>query len=212
MASRRAPRYVDLRRPRRCFRSLLLPLLILSLSALSALSTAAASIPPCAPAGAPPEHAPIVVMAAPAPAPVSVPAPAPTVPAPHIGTSPVPRALVPFHEDSSLWPHPRASLDDRDDIVELDFADTSVLSDVDAFERRRLNGRNGAKHSKRDKAREREEIERSWDVPGKSITPNLDAGPSYAPAILGRPSPQPQAHQENPPLLTRANARIIDSN
>jgi hypothetical protein len=101
---------------------------------------------------------------------------------------------VPFHEDSSLWPYPRAPLDDRDDIVELDFADTSALSDVDAFERRRLNGRNGAKHSKKDKAREREEIERSWDVPGKSITPNLDAGPSYAPAILGRPSPQPQAH------------------
>ena len=60
--------------------------------------------------------------------------------------------------------------------------------------RQRLNGRNGAKHSKRDKAREREEIERSWDVPGKSATPNLDAGPSYAPTILGRPSPQPQAH------------------
>src|SRR5260221_13975911 len=165
-------------------------------SALSALPTAAvSSVPPCAPAAAPSEPAPIIVTAAPALAPISAPAPTPTVPAPRVGTSPAPRAPLPFHADSSLWPYPRAPLHDRDDIVELDFADTSALSDVDAFERRRLNGRNGAKHSKRDKAREREEIERSWDVPGQSITtPNLDAGPSYAPAILGRPSPQPQAH------------------
>jgi hypothetical protein len=63
-----------------------------------------------------------------------------------------------------LWPYPRAPLDDRDDIVELDFADTSALSDVDAFERRRQNGRN-AKLSKKDRAKEREEIERSWDTP-----------------------------------------------
>jgi hypothetical protein len=83
----------------------------------------------------------------------------------NLGTSPAPRALVPFHAESSLWPYPRAPLDDRDDIVELDFADTSALSDVDAFERRRQHGRN-AKHSKKDKAKEREEIERSWDTPG----------------------------------------------
>ncbi|KAH9974712.1 hypothetical protein BGW80DRAFT_153566 [Lactifluus volemus] len=51
------------------------------------------------------------------------------------GTSPAPRPLVPFHhEDATLWPYPRAPLDDRDDIVELDFADTSVLNEVDAFE------------------------------------------------------------------------------
>ena len=47
-----------------------------------------------------------------------------------------------------LWPYPRASLDDSDDIVEFDFADTSALSDIDAFERRRQNGKNGAKLSK----------------------------------------------------------------
>jgi len=134
------------------------------------------------------ESAPIVAAAVPAPA------SAPTVSAPRLGTSPAPRALVPLHEHSSPWPYPRAPLDDHDDIVELDFADTSALSDVDAFERRRLNSRNGAKHSKRDKAREREEAERSWGVPGKRITPNLDVRPSYAPAILGRPSPQPQAY------------------
>jgi len=32
------------------------------------------------------------------------------------------------------WPYLRAlPLDERDDVVELDFADTSALSDVDAF-------------------------------------------------------------------------------
>ena len=165
-------------------------------SAPSVLPTVAVSVPPCVPP--PSEPAPVVAAASPAPAPA---APAPAVPgprigtspAPRIGTSPAPRALVPFHAESTLWPYPRVPLDDRDDIVELDFADTSALSDVDAFERRRLNGRNGAKHSKKDRAREREEIERSWDVPGKSITPNLDPGSLHAPEIFGRPS-QSQAH------------------
>ena len=58
------------------------------------------------------------------------PPPAPTVPAPRLGTSPAPRALVHFHEGLSLWPYPRALLDS-----------------------------NSAKHSKRDKVREREETE-----------------------------------------------------
>ncbi|KAI0305213.1 Dcp1-like decapping family-domain-containing protein [Multifurca ochricompacta] len=107
----------------------------------------------------------------------------PIVSAPRVGVSPAPRALVPFHEESSLWPYPRAPLDDRDDIVELDFADTSALSDVDAFERRRQNGKNGAKFSKKDKAREREEIERSWDVPGDGQV--VQAGGQTA---LGKPS------------------------
>ncbi|KAI0291021.1 hypothetical protein BC826DRAFT_1106186 [Russula brevipes] len=110
------------------------------------------------------------------------------VPAPRIGTSPAPRPLVPFHAESSLWPYPRAPLDDRDDIVELDFADTSALSDVDAFERRRRqNGKNGAKQSKKD-------IERSWDVPG-DITPNVSAGSPRA--ILGRPSQAPTHNNNN---------------
>lgn len=93
-----------------------------------------------------------------------------------------------------MWPYPCAPLDGPDDIVELDFADTSALSDVDAFERRRPhNGRNGAKHLKRDRARERKEIERSWVVPWKSITLSVDSGLSHAAVILGRPS-QPPAH------------------
>jgi hypothetical protein len=123
---------------------------------------------------------------------------------------------VPFHhEDSALWPYPRAPLDDRDDIVELDFADTSALSDVDAFEQRRLNGRNGLKLSKKDREREREEIERSWDVPGGTPIINnagtrvaLRRPSSQAPAgsntVWGSPSPYPQtsALEANQPQTT----------
>ena len=47
-------------------------------------------------------------------------------------------------------------LDDRDDIVKLDFMDMSVLSNVDAFECQRQNSKNGTKLSKKDQVRERE--------------------------------------------------------
>ncbi|KAF9239261.1 hypothetical protein BU15DRAFT_88055 [Melanogaster broomeanus] len=48
-----------------------------------------------------------------------------------------PRPLVPFEADSELWPYPRAPLVETDsDIIELDFADTSALSDPDTFEKR----------------------------------------------------------------------------
>ncbi len=145
-------------------------------SAPSALPSAASSVPSVS---APSEPAPTVVM---------VDAPATAVPAPRVGTSPAPRALVPFHEESSLWPYPRAPLDDREDIVELDFADTSALSDVDAFERRRQNGRN-AKLSKKDRAREREEIERSWDVPAGNG--NAAAAATNVIVAAGSPGPHP---------------------
>jgi len=73
---------------------------------------------------------------------------------------------------------PARALDDRDDIVELDFADTSALSDV-------------AKLLKNDRAREREDIERSWDVPGEVTVNvvNVNAGSPHA--ALGKPSPVP---------------------
>ncbi|KAI9444146.1 Dcp1-like decapping family-domain-containing protein [Lactarius indigo] len=142
-------------------------------------------------------------------APDPPPAAAPS-PAPRTGSSLAQRQLVPFHEDSSLWPYPRAPLDDRDDIVELDFADTSALSDVDAFERQRQNGRNGAKqHSKRDRAREREEIERSWDVPGDAQRVNnasthpalarLSQAPPRSGASVSRATPPPKANHSAPP-------------
>jgi hypothetical protein len=136
--------------------------------------------------------------------------------APRTGAALAPRALVPFHAESTLWPYPRAPLDDRDDIVELDFADTSALSDVDAFERQRRNGKNGAKHSKRDRAREREEIERSWDVPGDAqrIIPNVNANagaaqpaqirllqtPSRTGPSVPRATPPPKANHSTPPI------------
>ena len=50
--------------------------------------------------------------------------------------------------------------------------------------------KNGAKLSKKDRARKREEIERSWDVPG-NVARNIDSG--LSPAILGRP-PQARVH------------------
>ncbi|KAH7919308.1 hypothetical protein BV22DRAFT_1199552 [Leucogyrophana mollusca] len=92
------------------------------------------------------------------------------------------RALVPFTADSELWPYPRAPLlesDDSSDVVELDFADTSALSDPEVFSererrargarenekkgRRQKNGKKGM--SREERERERDEIERSWDVP-----------------------------------------------
>jgi hypothetical protein len=54
--------------------------------------------------------------------------------------------------------HTHTPLDDRDDTVEVDFADTS---NVDASEHRRLEGMNGVKHSKGNSTREREGIGRS---------------------------------------------------
>lgn len=75
------------------------------------------------------------------------------------------RPLVPFETDSELWPYPRAPLVETDsDVIEIDFADMSALSDPDAFERHIAKGKK-AKRTKKDQQKEREEIEKSWDVP-----------------------------------------------
>ena len=152
---------------------------------LSSHHSAPAVLPPAA------TSAPQSVPPVPVPEDPSLPTPATVTvtDTPRTGAALAPRALVPFHADSTLWPYPRAPLDDRDDIVELDFADTSALSDVDAFERQRQNGKNGAKHSKRDRAKEREEIERSWDVPSdaqriNSTNANPSATAAAAPAQI----------------------------
>jgi hypothetical protein len=56
-------------------------------------------------------------------------------------------------------------------VIELDFADTSALSDPDAFARQeqraktRKSQKKGRKEREKDREREREEIEKSWDVP-----------------------------------------------
>lgn len=163
-------------------------------SAPSALPSAASSAPPVP---APSEPYPTVSV---------VDTPATVVPAPRIGTSPAPRALVPFHEESSLWPYPRAPLDDRDDIVELDFADTSALSDVDAFERRRQNGRN-ARLPKKDRAKEREEIERSWDTPvnGNSVSP------SNVVVAAGSPGPHPVWSRPSSSQALSAHSAVVSN-
>jgi len=125
--------------------------------------------------------------------------PASPTPAPCVGASPGPCALVHFHhKDLSLWPYPHARLDDsgRDDIVELDFADMSPLSDADAFEHRRQNGNSGPKVLKKVRAKGREEIERTWDVHGDIIA-NADASSpqtaleGHASGSAVSPSPQP---------------------
>ncbi|KIK97613.1 hypothetical protein PAXRUDRAFT_31697 [Paxillus rubicundulus Ve08.2h10] len=103
--------------------------------------------------------------------------------------APKPRPLVPFETDSDLWPYPRAPFVETDsDVLELDFADTSALSDPDAFEKRVAKGKNKQKRGKKDRQKEREEIERSWDVPAPLSVASLSvSSPAPAPA----PAPDP---------------------
>ena len=114
-----------------------------------------------------------------------------------------PRKLVPFEPDSDLWPYPRQPLDDRaldeDDVVELDFNDTSALSDINIFlSKPKTNanatngsGANGKKKKKEKNREEREQIEKSWDDPvkmGYAVGPNIPKEPPAKPI-----QPQPTA-------------------
>jgi len=114
-----------------------------------------------------------------------------------------PRKLVPFEPDSELWPYPRQPLDDRamddDDVVELDFNDTSALSDLNTFlPKPKANtnatngaGANGKKKKKEKNKEEREQIEKSWDDPvkmGYAVGPNIPNEPPAKPV-----QPQPTA-------------------
>lgn len=115
------------------------------------------------------------------------------------GTS---RKLVPFEPDSELWPYPRQPLDDRtldDDVVELDFNETSALSDINTFlskSKAHANATNGAgasgkKKKKERNKEEREQIEKSWDDPvkmGYAVGPNIPNEPPTKPV-----QPQPAA-------------------
>ena len=146
------------------------------------------------------------------------------------------RPLVPFEPDSELWPYSNGKSSDTDgaalangkgkgrdrsgplveddEIVELDFAETSVLSDPLAFENLkhsygdkkgrggeengdmsgRENGKKKAKRSRRkdkqtlalEKAQEQERIENSWDVVPPSMT---------------LPSQQTKTHDRGPQIL-----------
>jgi hypothetical protein len=136
------------------------------------------------------------------------------------------RPLVPFEADSELWPYPRAPVDERnvdidgEEIIELDFEDTSALSDPNTFKKALQNGNkharggstsevvNGAakdktksrKKGKKERAAEqlrlREEIENSWDVPGPSLRHDEDTGMTSGPAS---PSPCPSPEPTPPP-------------
>jgi hypothetical protein len=184
-------------------------------SALPSIHSAPSVLPTAAAPSSIPAPLELVPTAVATTAPNSAPAAAPRVIGG--GTSPAPRPLVPFHhEDATLWPYPRAPLDDRDDIVELDFADTSALSDVDAFEQRRRNGKNGrggvkssiTTKKKKDREREREDIERSWDVPVPRDVMN-DAG-AGAHVVLERPSSSQQQQESLTGARVNATRRPVD--
>jgi len=83
------------------------------------------------------------------------------------------------------WPYPPTPFDDRDDIVELDFVDTSALSDVNGFECRTQNDEDGCKTV--------EEGSREGAGGGcaLNVAPNVDA--ELSPMVFGRPL-QAQAH------------------
>ncbi|PPQ70982.1 hypothetical protein CVT24_009937 [Panaeolus cyanescens] len=130
------------------------------------------------------------------------------------------RELVPFAPDSELWPYskqtPRqkAASDDDDEIVELNFEETSVLSNPTAFRQAALQRKKSAisladansapapvpkekgkraKKTKKDRnARAQEEIEKSWDIPAASGHSN----DFYS--RVSSPSPPP-VHQDHAP-------------
>ncbi len=113
------------------------------------------------------------------------------------------RPLVPFESDSELWPYKQkpdedsSAIDDDCDIVELNFEETSVLSDPEAFTRvlkqkksaialreatgrgnghppvsvEKGKGKNRKKTKKERDANEKEEIENGWDLPPSSSAP-----------------------------------------
>ncbi|KAF8555821.1 hypothetical protein OG21DRAFT_1507325 [Imleria badia] len=127
---------------------------------------------------------------------------------------PKPRPLVPFETDSELWPYPRPPLVETDsDVIELDFADTSALSDPDAFERHVSKGKK-SRRSKKDQQKEREEIEKSWDVPAPLRVPSPVAGPlTVMPNGKAKRPAQPESATTNPvpkqaPANTHAEPKI----
>ncbi|OSD07804.1 hypothetical protein PYCCODRAFT_1430003 [Trametes coccinea BRFM310] len=118
-------------------------------------------------------------------------------------SAPRERPLIPFEANSELWPYPRAPLDDRsfenDDVVELDFTDTRALSDPALFSSRlkekqkKGKGKKSKKEREADQARERAEIDKSWDMPAAngqdktahphSTTPNASLSTTHANSI-----------------------------
>jgi hypothetical protein len=129
------------------------------------------------------------------------------------------RPLKPFEADSALWPYPRAPIVEDEEIVELDFADTGALSDMSAFHRRaaarrnqggngKANGRKSKEERAADSQRERDEIEKSWDVPMPIVPPAPAPVAAVAPApIVNGPVRHPDVTR--PPVST-VNAGKVD--
>ena len=132
-----------------------------------------------------------------------------------------PRKLVPFEPDSELWPYPRRPLDDRasdddDEVVELDFTETSALSDLNTFlpkSKANANATGGAgalgKKKKKEKNKEeRDQIEKSWDDPvkmGYAIGPNI---PNESPAkpVQLQPTAVPSVNGKTKPVQANGQA------
>ncbi|KAJ7033183.1 hypothetical protein C8F04DRAFT_957921 [Mycena alexandri] len=118
---------------------------------------------------------------------------------------------APFATGSDLWPGGRAPVDDtaevdgveEGEIVELDFADTSALSDPDAFRQVLQRRRNttedrgkGRKKGKRERAAERAaEIEQQRGLEVVRI-PSPDHSPHPPPGLA--PPPPPAVETETP--------------
>ncbi|KAL1741373.1 hypothetical protein HDZ31DRAFT_66998 [Schizophyllum fasciatum] len=128
--------------------------------------------------------------------------------------------LVPFQDDSDLWPYDPPAAgdagDDGDEIIELDFADTAALSDPDALCSKRgpasaanggagssgglsVNGTSGGgKKSRRERARardraERDHIERTWEMPPSAPAP---VPTTHAKAANGKGKARAEAGEE----------------
>ncbi|KAF6747152.1 hypothetical protein DFP72DRAFT_612651 [Ephemerocybe angulata] len=133
------------------------------------------------------------------------------------------RPLVPFEDESELWPYtPNGNGDggsDDADIVELDFAETSLLSDPEGFTRlksqgitsdspgKKVRSRNRKSKKERD-AQERTDIENSWDVPEYMTnqrvaheqrqkmlnSPPASPSPPPSPGVMRTPPPATNGH------------------
>ena len=156
---------------------------------------------------------------------------APSAPASNASVKPrANRELQRFESDSELWPYTRGPIEDNsptdvcgddNEIVELNFEETSVLSDPVAFDQALRNrksavnlrvhngvgssplpngncspsgaGKKGGRKSKRERdAKAREEIERSWDIPPPSPASTSGTCSRDSDILFGPPaSPSP---------------------
>jgi hypothetical protein len=105
---------------------------------------------------------------------------------------------------------------ESDNVVELDFADTSALSDLRMFqEKEKANKKNAKgkgnqetqKKSKKERAedreRERDEIERSWDVPSQV--------PPAPPPIIVNGKGKTPVKASSLPAVVNGTKEVVDS-